>query len=80
MRAKSKRKLMERIVSFGDVLEAIETLSLDEQETLVAIVERRLAERARQRLAADIQEARAEFSRGHCQPASVEALMEEILS
>jgi hypothetical protein len=35
---------------FNEVLEVIETVSLDEQETLLTIVQRRFAERSRQKL------------------------------
>lgn len=71
---------VDTIISFGEVLEAVETLSVDEQETLVEIVERRLAERSRQRIIADVLEARAQFARGECKPVSVDSLMEEILA
>jgi PHD/YefM family antitoxin component YafN of YafNO toxin-antitoxin module len=71
---------MEQAIPFREVLEAVETLSPDEQETLVDIVKRRLADRARQRLAADIEESRTDFAQGRCQAASVDALMEELLS
>lgn len=63
------------MISFGEVLEAVETLSADEQ-----IVERRLAERSRQRIIADILEARAEFARGEHKPVSMDSLMQEIMS
>ena len=46
---------MEQAISFREALEAVETLSIDEQETLVDIVQKRLIERARQRLAVDIE-------------------------
>jgi len=65
---------------FGEVLEAIDQLSLEEKETLLDIVQRRLAERGRKQLAADIEEARIEFAAGRCQPATVSDLMKEILS
>ena len=71
---------MEQFVPFGEVLEAIDQLSLDEQETLLDIVQRRIVERGRKRLAAEIQEARQEFAAGGCHPATVDELMEEILS
>lgn len=71
---------MEQIHSFAEVLEAIEALSLEEQETLLDIVEHRVIERSRQQLASDIQQARTEFAQGQCHPASVESLMAEILS
>ena len=59
---------MEQLIPFGEVLEAIDQLSLDEQETLLDIVQRRLAERGRKRLAAEIQEARQEFASGGIKP------------
>ena len=70
---------MEQAISFREALEAVETLSIDEQETLVDIVQKRLTERARQRLAADIEESRLEFAQNRCQAVSVESLMDELL-
>ena len=70
---------MEQAISFQEALEAVETLSIDEQETLVDIVQKRLIERARQRLAADIEESRWEFAQNCCQAVSVESLMDELL-
>ncbi|CAG0941128.1 hypothetical protein BROC_01288 [Candidatus Brocadiaceae bacterium] len=71
---------MSQAIPFREVLEAVETLSADEQETLVDIIKRRLADRARQRLSADIEESRVDFAKGLCQPTSVESLMEDLLS
>ena len=70
---------MEQAIPFREVLEAIETLSLEEQETLVDIVNRRLLERARHRLASEIEESRVEFAQNRCQAVTAESLMEEIL-
>jgi hypothetical protein len=64
---------------FGEVLEAAEHLSHDEQEELIAILHRRLAQAARQRLATEVQEARREFLEGRCLPATPDELMREIL-
>jgi hypothetical protein len=71
---------MEQLIPFGEVLEAIDQLSLDEQETLLDIVQRRVAEQGRKLLAAEIQEARQEFAAGRCHPATADELMDEILS
>lgn len=71
---------MEDTTCFGEVLEAVEKLSLDEQETLLVIVRHRLAEQARKRLAQDIREAQEEFAQGRCDPTTAEDLMKEILS
>ncbi len=69
---------MTRVLPFGEVLEAVGHLSRDEQEELIAILHRRLAQAARQRLAAEIQEARQEFAEGRCLPATPDELMREI--
>lgn len=71
---------MQTITSFGEILEAADMLSLEEQESLIDILHRRMIERRRAELAADIQEARKEFKEGYAQPASVDDLMKEILS
>jgi len=64
---------------FGEVLEAADHLPEDEQQELIAILNRRLAQAIRQRVAAEIQEARQEFVEGRCIPASPDELMREIL-
>lgn len=70
---------MTQEMPFGEVLEAVDHLSQDEQLELVAILNRRLAQANRQRVAAEIQEARQEFAEGRCSPASPDELMREIL-
>ena len=70
---------MSQAIPFGEVLEAADQLSPDEQKELAAILNRRLAQAARQRVAADIQEARQEFAAGRCVPATPDELMREIL-
>ena len=49
---------MPHAIPFGEVLEAADQLTPDEQQELAAILTRRVAEVARHRVAADIQEAR----------------------
>jgi hypothetical protein len=71
--------VMTRVLPFGEVLEAADQLSQDEQEELIAILHRRLAQAARQRLAAEVQEARQEFAQGRCLPATPQEMMREIL-
>jgi len=63
---------------FADVVDSVEQLSTDEQETLVEIIRRRLAERRRERLVAEVAEARAEYARGEARPASAGELLAEI--
>ena len=70
---------MTHVMPFGEVLEAADHLSPDEQQELIAILNRRLAEAARKRLAAEVQQARQEFSQGRCLPATPDDLMREIM-
>jgi hypothetical protein len=69
---------MANLLPFAEVLEAADHLSPDEQEELIAILRRRVAQAARQRLAAEVEEARREFAEGRCRPATTEELMREI--
>jgi hypothetical protein len=65
---------------FSDVVEAASNLSFDEQEALVEILRRRMAEQRRALLAQEIQDADREHDRGECRPASADELMREIQS
>lgn len=71
---------MEKIASFAEVLEAADELPLDDQENLVEILHRRVIERRRGELAREALQARREYERGGCRPATVNDLMSEILS
>ncbi len=70
---------MEQAIPFREVLDAVENLSLDEQETLLDIVKRRLTDRVRHRLASDIEESRMEFAQNRCQAVTVEAILLQTL-
>ena len=71
---------MAQTMSFGEILEAADQLSPDEQETLIAILRRRLIDQGRLRLAAEIQEARQEFAEGRVRPSTTDEILQEILS
>lgn len=71
---------MENLLTFGEILEAADKLSLAEQESLIEILYRRMVERRRAQLAKEIEEARQEFQAGGCQPTTPADLMAEILS
>jgi hypothetical protein len=66
------------VKSFGEVLESADALSLDEQESLVSILQRRLREQRRDELVKAVEEARAEFKRGRCRPATVNEILKKI--
>jgi len=52
---------MANSISFGEVVEAADKLSLEEQETLVDILHRRMIEQRKDELVKDIQEAKREL-------------------
>jgi hypothetical protein len=70
---------MAEVLSFNDVLEAADHLSYDEQQELIAILHRRLAQAARQRLMAEVRESREEFAGGKALPATPDEMMREIM-
>ena len=70
---------MTQRMRFDEVLEAADQLSLDEQRELVAILKRRLALASRQRLIAEVEEARKDFAEGRCVAATPDEIMREIL-
>jgi hypothetical protein len=65
--------------SFSEVLEDADRLSWDEQQEIVAILKRRLADAGRRRLIDDIRESRQEFTAGKCQPTTADELLREIM-
>lgn len=66
------------MTTFSDIVDATDGLSVDEQETLVEILRRRIATRNRDALARDIADARAEFQSGQARAASVSDIMDEV--
>ncbi|MBU1262598.1 hypothetical protein KKG61_02750 [bacterium] len=71
---------MRNIMTFNEVLESADKLSLDEQEILREALHRRLIEHRRAELAKEIQDAQQEYKEGGCQSATPSELMKEILS
>jgi hypothetical protein len=68
-----------RVVRFGELLEMIDSLPLDERESLVQVVRQRMADDERSRMAASIRSARREHKGGKAKPVTSEALMREIM-
>jgi hypothetical protein len=66
--------------TFGQVLEWADELPLEEQESLVSILQRRLREQRRAELVQAVKEARKEFRAGRCRPASPAGIMKKILA
>jgi hypothetical protein len=59
---------METPLSFGEILDAADKLSLDDQVELIRVLRHRVAEHRRDLLAEEIEQARREFKVGQCQP------------
>jgi hypothetical protein len=76
----STEMIMEQSLTFGDVLEAADQLSLEEKETLIEVLRRRLVDQRRGELVKEIKAARKEFQAGQCHPVSPEELIKEILT
>jgi hypothetical protein len=66
--------------TFAEVLETIETFTVDEKETLVDILQHRLSEYRRNQLLKEIETAEQEFEQGLCKPMSVDEFMQEVSS
>ena len=64
--------------NFSDVVDAADNLSVDEQEALVEILRRRIAERRHADLLRDVADAREEFNAGRCRAVSVDDIMNEV--
>ncbi|WP_392531155.1 hypothetical protein [Nostoc sp. C117] len=60
------------------VLESIENLSVDEQETLIDLIIHRLAERRRSEIAANIAQAQVEYQTGKVFRATLTQIMDEL--
>lgn len=71
---------MQDATTFGNILEAADDLSVEDQQDLVEILHRRLVEHRRDQLADDIRAADEEFREGKCPPASPDNLISEISS
>lgn len=71
---------MAHILPYGEVLEAVDQLTLEEKEALINVLNRRLVEERRMELARDIKEADQEFLDGKSQVITPDDLMDELLS
>jgi hypothetical protein len=71
---------MQLALSFNDVLEAVDQLTLAEQESLVDILRRRLADKRRAELLQEVQSARQEYQRNQVQVATADDIFEELFS
>ena len=66
------------VKTFGQILESAEELSIEDQETLVSILRRWLADERRAELIQAVREARQEYKAGRCRPASPAEITKKI--
>jgi hypothetical protein len=71
---------MKKVPTFEEVLAAADRLSLEEQETIMDILRKRLIDERRKELNKEVHEARKEFQAGQCRKATSEEILKEILS
>ncbi|MDZ8035116.1 MULTISPECIES: hypothetical protein [unclassified Nostoc] len=69
---------MTSVSRLDQVLESIEDLSVDEQETLIDLISHRLAERRRSEIAANIAQAQVEYQSGKVFRGTVTQIMDEL--
>ncbi|MBD2245684.1 MULTISPECIES: hypothetical protein [unclassified Nostoc] len=69
---------MTSVSRLDQVLESIENLSVDEQETLIDLISHRLAERRRSEIAANIAQAQVEYQSGKVFRGTVTQIMDEL--
>ncbi len=63
---------------FNSVLESIEALPLEDQEAVIALVQKRLVETRRAEIAANILQAKAEYQAGRVFRGSIDDVIAEL--
>jgi hypothetical protein len=66
------------MTTFAEIVESAHSLSHDEREELVRILQSTLREERRAQLLADVADASREYESGACKPASVDDIMRRI--
>ncbi len=67
-------------ILFNEVLDAVERLPLDDQESLIDVIRRRIADHRRQEISALVASARKEYKNEKLTPESPDDIMKSILS
>jgi len=66
------------VKTFGQIVESAEELSVEEQETLVSILQHRLGDERRAELVQAVREARQEYKAGRCRATSPTEILKKI--
>ncbi|MDJ1174299.1 hypothetical protein [Roseofilum capinflatum] len=72
---KTSAPRLRSVTTFQKVIEEIETFSLEDQEILLDILNKRLAEQKRSQLLKDVAEARLEYRMGNFQLGTVDEFL-----
>ena len=65
-------------LSFQDLIDAVESMPLDDQSMLVDLINRRIQEKRRAALVSTVQDARNAFERGEVKRGTFEDLMKDL--
>ncbi len=66
-------------LSFQDLIDAVESMILNDQSMLVELINKRITEKHRVELVTEVQEARGAFKRGEVKRGTFEDLMKDLL-
>jgi hypothetical protein len=72
--------ILNGLKTFAQVLDSADELGVEEQESLVEVLQHRLAERRREALIETVKSARQEFAGGRCRPATPKQILKRILA
>ena len=65
-------------LGFDEVLDVVETLSASDQEVLIELLKKRLSQKRRQEIAANIREATEEYKAGKARRLTVDEFMADL--
>jgi len=65
-------------VTFDQALSTVELLPLEEQEDLIALIQRRLLEHGRRRVIAEVQQGRRDYQNGLATPLNPKTFLDEL--
>jgi hypothetical protein len=68
------------MTKFAQVLDSADGLAIEDQESLVEVLQHRVAERRRAELVEAVKSARREFKAGKCRPATPAQIIKRILA
>lgn len=65
-------------LSFQDLIEAVESMPLEDQSMLVELINKHIIEKRRAKLVADVQDARRAFERGETNRGTIKDLIKDL--